>query len=216
MFEEMTENSGSVYGALIEHHARCEGVSKAFAWCMNETGIECHTVAGTPLWENSNRYSSHSWNIIKLGTQYYHVDIAADNMRTTDAEETLPLYAFLNSDDRQIYSTRTAGQYFSELGLPVCSDVRYNYHVMNGQLIPSCGSPEETENAVTALIGQKLSADSKGLVSIRFESRDDMKICEDGLDGWLKPFKSGGTVFDMAFNDVDLCAAVRAVQNNSE
>ena len=114
MYDEYTDNSGSVYGALIEHKARCEGISKSFMLCMRELGIDCITVVGVPLWENNGAYSNHSWNIVKVDGNWYHVDITADNVSDEFNPDTSPLYGFMNSDDEFTYQSRELISDFSK------------------------------------------------------------------------------------------------------
>lgn len=143
VFDEYSKHAGSVYGALIEHQARCEGISKAFTWCMQQCGVTCLTIAGTPLWENSGVYSSHSWNIIQLNGSYYHVDLAADNLPSKDAKPMPPLYGFLNVDDDTIAKTHLIHSVFSDLGVPECKRTDLNYHVQRKLLITNDNDPKE-------------------------------------------------------------------------
>lgn len=64
---------GSVYGALVDRVSDSFGIALAYSAICREAGIECLVVTGT--------YDKldHSWNMIKLGDNYYHVDVSADS-----------------------------------------------------------------------------------------------------------------------------------------
>ncbi|MBQ5318384.1 MAG: hypothetical protein J6K17_04765 [Oscillospiraceae bacterium] len=63
--------SDTVYGALVENKALCEGYSKAFAYLCNLAGIENTIVTG-------ETYVPHMWNMVKLDGNWYHVDVTWD------------------------------------------------------------------------------------------------------------------------------------------
>lgn len=70
-----------VYDSTLEHHepydllingsAVCEGYSKAYQDLLELAGLECIEC----LSENMN----HSWNMVKLGSEWYHVDVTWDD-----------------------------------------------------------------------------------------------------------------------------------------
>ena len=69
IYDDSEAYSGTVYGTLINHIARCEGICKSFMWCMRELGIECMCVSGVPKWETDAVYAGHSWNIVKINDE---------------------------------------------------------------------------------------------------------------------------------------------------
>ena len=176
VYNENTEHSGSVYGALIEHNARCEGISKAFAWCMNELDIGCITIAGTPLWENTSIFSSHSWNIVCLDGVWYHVDLTADDLKTSPDEHVIPLYSFLNSNDETIRATHLPSQIFTDMGLPSCSSEELNYHVMYDLVL----TPEDdTEKGLFDIMDRYYKEEGEVFLRVRFTSADSYNSFTD-------------------------------------
>lgn len=169
-FDDYYEKAGSAYGALIEHRGRCEGISKSFTWCMHELGIECLTVAGTPFWENTGAYPSHSWNIVKIDGHYYHTDIAADSMKSSEDSFAIPLYGFFNMDDKLMSKSRSIHSYFTDVGVPECDSLEYNYHVMNGLYI---SEKDDAEARFKEILGSSYTPGEINTISIRFESKDD-------------------------------------------
>ncbi len=61
----------SAYGALLEYCADSRGFAAAYSALCRAAGIECLVVDGTM--DNE----AHSWNIIRIEGNYYHVDAAA-------------------------------------------------------------------------------------------------------------------------------------------
>lgn len=64
--------SDTIYGALVQKKALCEGYAKAFSYLCNLAGIENAIITG---------YTKvpHMWNMVKLGGNWYHVDVTWDN-----------------------------------------------------------------------------------------------------------------------------------------
>ena len=54
----------SVYGALIEHKAVCQGICELVYTMMNKAGLPCRIVTS----------SSHGWNIVQVDGKWYYVD----------------------------------------------------------------------------------------------------------------------------------------------
>ena len=82
-----TADSGasSAYDALVSCNADSCGLALAYKALCNQLGLQCEVVTG--LKESAD----HNWNIIKLGDDYYHVDVSACR---TDGYEA----GFLRSD----------------------------------------------------------------------------------------------------------------------
>ena len=69
---ELNSGLGSTaYGALVENCADSKGIAAAYSALCNAAGIECVIVNGTVNGE------VHSWNIIKIEGNYFHVDVSA-------------------------------------------------------------------------------------------------------------------------------------------
>jgi hypothetical protein len=62
----------SIVGALLDKRAVCEGIAKAFKFLCEESGIKCIVVYGMA------KGSYHSWNMVSLRQEFYHVDVTWD------------------------------------------------------------------------------------------------------------------------------------------
>ncbi|MCL2342213.1 MAG: hypothetical protein FWC53_04155 [Firmicutes bacterium] len=58
----------SAYHALVDHRSTCTGFSKAFSYIMNRLGVNTLVVRGSP-------YVDHTWNLVKLDGNWYHIDV---------------------------------------------------------------------------------------------------------------------------------------------
>jgi len=58
------------YGCIVKEIAVCEGISEAFLYLCKRLNIECHLVTSDSM--------HHEWNMVKVGNDYYHIDITQD------------------------------------------------------------------------------------------------------------------------------------------
>ena len=101
---ELNSGLGSTaYGALVENCADSKGIAAAYSALCKAAGIECIVVDGVV--ENE----AHSWNIIKIEGNYFHIDVSAYYSLGTE-------HSFMQGDeqmkDKYVWD---AGKY------PVCS-----------------------------------------------------------------------------------------------
>ncbi len=86
--EIVAEGGGadSAYAALIEKRGDSEGMAFGYIELCRQLGIDCRIVYGQLDWEE------HCWNIIRVGENYYHVDI-------TQCARGGPALGFLRNDE---------------------------------------------------------------------------------------------------------------------
>ncbi len=77
----------SAYSALVNGRTVCAGYARAFQYLMQRMGIPCYYCTGYAG-------EDHAWNIIKLGEDYYNVDVTWDDTDT-------PTYDYFNKSDRE-------------------------------------------------------------------------------------------------------------------
>lgn len=65
----------TIIGALINGQAVCDGYSKAFKYLLDQTSIESLIVSGTACNQKSLKHENHSWNMVKIGGKWCHVDL---------------------------------------------------------------------------------------------------------------------------------------------
>lgn len=64
---QKSEDCHTGYDVLVNHRGVCDGFANAYALAMNTLGIDCVVV--------SNYTRDHSWNMVKLGGQWYLCDL---------------------------------------------------------------------------------------------------------------------------------------------
>ena len=75
---ETTIEPYSIYGALTQGKAVCEGYARSFKYIMDELEIPCVLVSGTAT--NSNGITeAHAWNYVLLNGDWYAIDVTWDD-----------------------------------------------------------------------------------------------------------------------------------------
>ena len=70
--------SHSIYGALINNLAVCDGYAKAYKYILDNIGISCVEVCGVA--QNSNgEIENHAWNDVLIDGTWYAVDVTWDD-----------------------------------------------------------------------------------------------------------------------------------------
>ncbi len=176
VYQEDGDYVGSIYGALVDNTARCEGFSKAFEWCMRKLGIECMALYGTQSFNLSSSFLAHSWNIIRLDGNYYQVDLTVDNTQRDDTKSFPPNYGCLNLPDSMILSKREIDPSVRSLGVPVCSGTKYCYHMMNGSFIKS---GEASREQLIEMMKTYDTPEGMKTMAVKYESAEDYKAALD-------------------------------------
>ena len=89
----------SAYSAIVGNETVCAGYAKAFQYLMQRLGVPTYLCAG---------YAGemHAWDIIKLGDNYYNVDVTWDDPVITNGDERL-MYTYFLKDDEMFNVDRT-------------------------------------------------------------------------------------------------------------
>lgn len=102
-------------GPIVYGKAVCEGYSKAFMYFAQSMGFECVCVAGKGY--SSGKGEDHMWNLVKLGGQWYNVDVTWDDPVMSNGSQTLRYNYFLISDSA-IGKDHTVGNPFAVPSAP--------------------------------------------------------------------------------------------------
>ncbi len=88
----------TAYGALIYHRAVCQGYAVLLYRMLRESGIDVRIITGTAqISDGSTEF--HAWNIVRIGEQYYNLDVTWDKQMQTEEY-------FLKSDENFPYHIR--------------------------------------------------------------------------------------------------------------
>ncbi|MBB3112222.1 hypothetical protein FHS18_004308 [Paenibacillus phyllosphaerae] len=131
------KDSYSAYGALILGIAVCQGYANAANLMLNLAGIEAHIVTGTVNGE------AHAWNKVKLGGEYYNLDVTWDDPVPDIAGRVD--YGYFNVTDEELRQDHSWKD-----SLPEAAATAFNYYVMNGLVAES---REEFVDRINRAIG---------------------------------------------------------------
>jgi hypothetical protein len=108
--DTIPDESHTAYGALVKGVAVCDGYSRTFQILLNAVGIESTMVVGDldsayPRDNESNsgnkKTVTHAWNIVKIGEDYFQVDLTADDPISDDGSNILS-HQYFNISDTQM------------------------------------------------------------------------------------------------------------------
>lgn len=158
------------YGVLKYHNAVCVGYATTFRLFMQMMDIECMVV------HNPDRY--HSWDLVKLDDEWYHVDVYSDQSSGN--------YANFNMNDEMAAQNHDWDREF----FPAATGLKYNYAVQNKQ---DCTDIYDVPRILRTALDEQ-----DGLVAIGFETIDEAhaEIVESmmsEIDGYV----SGGSFGDL-------------------
>jgi hypothetical protein len=115
----------TVYGALVEHKAVCEGIAKAVKLLLNMLDVKCIVVSG--------KYdgNGHAWNIVKIDDWSYNLDVTMDMGRVIHKGKMRYNYFNFRTKDIPDYI------YDNEHILPECVAIQNNYIIKAAGFVSS-------------------------------------------------------------------------------
>lgn len=124
-FSMDTDYANTIYGALCDGYAQCEGYAFAFDYLCRLADIDCFTVSGT----NSDG-ALHAWNVVKLDGMWYNVDCTWDDPILDPVDEDFVRYYYFLAADSDISGVThfPDNTYYS---YPICSSDE-NYYKREG------------------------------------------------------------------------------------
>jgi hypothetical protein len=114
------DESYSAYGALVLGRSVCSGYTKAMKILMDKMGVECICVEGKAA------NSDHTWNIVKIGKEYYHIDVTLDDPAVNDGISLLS-HNYFNVTDTDI----SLSHEWDHSKYPACTATADNYFYVN-------------------------------------------------------------------------------------
>jgi transglutaminase/protease-like cytokinesis protein 3 len=111
----VSDDSYEAYGALINKIAVCDGYTKSMALILNKVGVQTLQVSG------SGNGGNHSWNMVKIDGQYYHVDSTWDDPVPNKPGSVQYNYFLKNSKQLKV------DHRWDETAYPVATSSKYNY-----------------------------------------------------------------------------------------
>lgn len=130
------QSAFTMYGALVENSAVCEGYTKTMQYLLKLVGIESITVNGY------SKSELHQWCLVNIDDKWYHLDVTWDDQDTTEEHEAVVLYNYFNTTDAFIKADHEiAKEYTSLTEDELCGTTAKDAKLFNLPL-PECNSEE--------------------------------------------------------------------------
>lgn len=178
-FTKESEHANTLYGALADGYAQCEGYAFAFDYLCSLADINCYTVAGT-----NPEGEAHAWNMVNLDGMWYHVDCTWDDpiLNPPDTEFIRYYYFLVCDSDISGVTHIPDNTYFS---IPMCTSGE-NYYKREGYYAESASQGVDMLKSAAAdalAMGRKDAgvrfSDRKayeGAVSRLFDAKEIKKV----------------------------------------
>lgn len=119
----------TAYAALVEGKAVCAGYTRAFQLLMQELDIPCYYCQGDCLDSKTRTWGPHAWNIIKLGSDFYNMDITWNDCYDSSPRDNIG-YTYYNCTDSVISTNHRRSDACKRL--PPCRGTKYSFEKVTG------------------------------------------------------------------------------------
>ena len=173
-YQEDSRQNQNIRSVFLEGKTVCMGYSKAAQYLLNRMGIFCTLVTGTV---QGDRPSSRAWNLVKIGEEYYYMDVTWGNPGYLNPVENDAYisYSYLCCSWDTLAPTHVPDD---TIPLPVCEDDRYNYYKNAGRWY------EEYDQEQICQVLQNDLTQGTAMTELRFAGQDSYELAlEDLLEG---------------------------------
>ena len=169
------EDISNAYGAMVLGNAKCDGISLAYKWIMEDMGYRCFCLFGEPVSGGMN----HAWNVVEVDGTFLDMDVTAD-VRYTDRKVPILYQAYKVSNTwiRSQYKLNPVFEYFSDI--PGTDSMAYSYYTTGEIFVPA--GTEFDETFARQLF---LACDGRGYLALQFESKTDMMAFVENLSSYM-------------------------------
>lgn len=176
----LPETSLTAYGALKTKRAVCQGYSSLYQSLCEAQGLYSKLAQGYI----NNTLQSHAWNIIKIGSKFYHVDTTWDDPGNQATQKIQ--YTYFVVSDPEMLSTR----FYDQASVyPVCNDDTFRYDDLQlAHILKAAKLPTEYVNTTF-----EVSLPDAKLTSIR-------PVTITIYAGIKKPIRTADSVFPLRYN----------------
>lgn len=167
---EYNDNAGdmktTVYGALINKQANCEGYARSTQMILNNLGVKSRVIIGDATSEDG-QVEGHMWNIVTLSGKEYNLDVTWDDSKVNgvQADNISHSHMYMNIPTKDIVSTHKS-TYEQDYANCIYDD--YNYYKISGLCFDSYDS-----NAKSKIINEIVRQSKKGgsNIEIKFSNK---------------------------------------------
>ena len=133
--------SHEIIGPMTQGVGVCEGIAKTVKALCDRLGLWCIVALSEAAPERGIRYR-HTWNVLRIGRQYYHLDATFDN----SLQRGVKRYDYCNLDDSRCFRDHESLVF----PIPACTDGRAFYYRN-----VSFTKPEELEKRLAQALRKK-------------------------------------------------------------
>lgn len=168
--EAQGASSYTAFGCLVEHQAVCEGYAQAAHLLFQAAGLESYYVEGT------GSSSDHAWNCVKVGGDWYWVDVTLDDPIPGIGQPEIVDHTYFNLTDVQMNKDHS----WAAASYPSCSSTNWNYNAVVTMI-----AEEQGDN----LLGfTNYSARNVELLEdVRFSLLKELDLTEEELENATPP-----------------------------
>lgn len=124
--EAVPEECHTIYGCLVNKQAVCDGLSKSLQIMLDKVEIDNILVTG------NLQNQAHAWIMVKLGDNWYHVDITSNKSVRNESGKEEIIHSYFNITSERIKKTNSID---IEEQLPEASATEYNYYLKTDKYI---------------------------------------------------------------------------------
>lgn len=169
-----SEHAFSPYGAFVLGGAKCDGLSKAMKWALDEMGIDCFCVSGAYL----GRDDGHTWCTVQLDGTWYDVDVT-DDVNASGAWQP-SFRGAVNVSADWVRSRFELDPGLELVTVPAGEDMSRSAHVLDGSFIYS---GQDTASRLFELLDA--NCPYGGAVCIQLEDAAAFEYLKENLDRLL-------------------------------
>ena len=179
-YDTQADFCATAYGALIGGRAKCDGISLALKWALEELGIPSLIVTGTSLDDGVG----HAWNMVRLDGHWYNVDLTPSVRRSGETQDIpeLVYHSFNVSDAWMEEDYSLSGLPEGLESKPRCRTMDQSWYVRSGDFV---FAGEDPMDLISGRL-RRIADDGAGSVELQFESRREARAFFDALDGELQ------------------------------
>lgn len=166
-YEADSVDDYSLYGALINKKATCEGYSEAFQYLLNALNIDAITIVG------NSKEQPHQWNMVKIDSLWYFFDATWDSLVNSSKYLPYNYFAITTEDIKQTHIVD------NEEILPISKNKKYNYYYYNDLILYSYD-----EKSLLDLSKKSLALNANH-ISFRVENKDIYDMVIDSISEWV-------------------------------
>ncbi len=140
------ETAFTIYGALVENLAVCEGYSKSMQYMLKLVGIESVTVNGY------SKNELHQWNLVNIDDNWYHLDTTWNDQDGNENHSEAIVYSYFNITDEEIEKDHEIAAEFTQLTeTRLCGTPNKDADLFNLPL-PECNSNSASYFSVEGVV----------------------------------------------------------------